>query len=55
MMQTVTNRQNSYFTSTLSIYDDPDNVIGTYNVIVGSSFGQATSGTITLRGWYTCI
>ena len=38
MTQTVTNRQSSYFTSTLSITDDPDNVLGTYRVIVGSSF-----------------
>ena len=50
MTQTVTNRQNSYFTSTLSITDDPDNVIGTYRVIVGSSFGERTSSTISFRG-----
>ena len=50
MTQTVTNRQSSYFSSTLSIIDDPDNVVGTYRVIVGSSFGQATSSTISLRG-----
>ena len=50
MWQTVTNRQSSYFTSTLSITDDPDNVIGTYRVIVGSSFGESTSSNISFRG-----
>ena len=50
MTQTVTNRPSSYFTSTLSINNDPDNVVGTYRVIVGSSFGETTSSTISMRG-----
>ena len=52
MTQTVTDRLSSYFTSTLSINDDPDNVAGTYRVIVGSSFGETMSGTISIRGTY---
>ena len=57
MTQIVTNRPNSYFTSTISINDHPDNVVGTYRVIVGSSFGQITSGTISIKGIYlpTCL
>ena len=50
MTQTVTNRPSSYFTSTISISDDPDNIVGTYRVIVGSSFGQTTSGNIFMSG-----
>ena len=52
MTQTVTNRHSSYFTSTLIINDDPDNVVGTYRVIVGNAFGQTTSSTISMQG--TC-
>ena len=50
MTQTVTNRPSSYFTSTLAINDDPDNIAGTYRVIVGGSFGETTSSTISMRG-----
>ena len=55
LTQTVTNRPSSYFTTTISINDDPENVVGTYRVIVGSSFGQTTSGSITMRGIYLLI
>ena len=50
MSQSVTNRHNSHFTSTITIHDDPDNVIGNYTVIVGNSFGQTRSSNISIRG-----
>lgn len=50
MTQTVTSRQSSYFTSTITINDDPDNVIGNYTVVTGNIFGQSMSGTISIRG-----
>ena len=50
MTQTVTSRRSSYFTSTLYINDDPDNVVGNYSVIVGNKFGDSTSSTIFIEG-----
>ena len=50
MTQTLTNRRYSYFTSTLYINEDPDNVVGNYSVIVGNKFGDSTSSTISIEG-----
>ena len=50
MIQSVTNRPSSYFTSTLYINDDPDSVVGNYSVIVGNKFGNSTSETISIEG-----
>ena len=50
MIQTVTNRPSSYFTSTLYINDNPDSVVGNYSVIVGNKFGNSTSETISIEG-----
>ena len=50
MTQTITSRRSSYFTSTLTINDDPDNVAGNYSVIVGNSFGHTTSSNISIHG-----
>ena len=50
MNKTVTNRINSYFDNTLSINDDPDNVVGRYTVTVGNSRGHRTSTAVFIRG-----
>ena len=50
MTQRVTNRRYSYFVNTLSITDDPDNVVGNYTVIVGNAFGERTSSNIYIEG-----
>ena len=50
MTQTVASRRSSYFDNTLSIIDDPDNVVGNYTVTVGNSRGHRTSAVISIRG-----
>ena len=52
MTQTVTDRHSTYYTSTITINDDPDNVTGNYTVIVGNAFGQRISNNISIRGNY---
>ena len=50
MTQTVTYRPSAYFITTLSINDDPDNVIGNYSVIVGNARGHSESSNISVKG-----
>ena len=50
MTQTIANRYNAYYNNTISIYDDPDNVIGDYTIVVGNSVGENTSDTISIEG-----
>ena len=50
MTQTVASRRSSNFVNSLSISDDPDNVVGNYTVTVGNSLGHRTSAVISIRG-----
>ena len=50
MTQSITSRRSSYYTNSLNIYDDPDNVIGNYTCVVGNSHGKATSDIISIQG-----
>lgn len=50
MIQRVTDRTNSYYDNSISIFDDPDNVIGNYTCVVGNTIGHATSTVISIQG-----
>ena len=45
----VTNRQSSYFETSLTVCDSPDNVIGTYTCEVSNRLGRDTE-SYTVRG-----
>ena len=51
MTQTITHRRSTYYTNTLSLYGDPDEMAGRYTCSYGNQYRSlATTSSVTVQG-----